>query len=282
MKCLHITAKRASVVLDLLKENLPAGYEAESLLTAGAVWLGKGRPAPGRSLDAGETLRVYLRSKQSDAYRIDPEHVIFQDSALLVVYKPPGLPVQGDPASRSHHLSYGVWEYLGSPAAWKPAPITRIDQPVSGLVLFGACPESEKSLFALMRDRGVFKWYRTFLSGSSASGCRLVDLSLSHSGRSIRIDPEGKLARTLFIPGEKRATGQLYSAFPLTGRRHQIRVHAASTLAPIVGDTLYGGPPGKAEGISLCCVGLNLTLAEKRYRIRLPQRLDSESLISRK
>jgi len=271
MKCLHITAKKAAIVLDLLRENLPKGQKAEDLLAAGAVWLGKERPGPGQSVKPGETLRVYLRSGQHEAYRIDSGDVVFQDSDLLVVYKPPGLPVQGDPASQRHHLSHGVWVWLGSPASWRPAPITRLDQPVSGLVLFGATPGGEKALFALMRAGRIFKWYGARLQGTFNERCRMVNLPLSHQGRTIKVDETGKPACTLFIAGEKGQGVQSFSAFPLTGRRHQIRVHSAQALGPVIGDTLYGGPRGNEDGISLCCLGLNLTLDGKRYRIRLPK-----------
>lgn len=273
MKCLHVTAKSAVNIEELLNVNLPEPYRGASLLEAGAVWLGKRRCLPRQRLEAGDTVRVYLRAAQGTPHAISTDDLLFQDDRVLVVYKKAGLPVQGDPASQQNHLSHGVWLYLGASPHWHPAPITRLDQPVSGLVLFGACPDSEKALFALMREGKVFKWYRTRLSGHPAPGCRLVDLPLVHSGRFIRVDAAGKSAKTLFVPLDSRQDSQDYSAFPLTGRRHQIRVHAARALAPILGDTLYGGPKLTQAGIALCCVGLNFELDHRRYRIRLPSEL---------
>jgi 23S rRNA-/tRNA-specific pseudouridylate synthase len=271
MKCLHVTARHTQSIRSLLEDNLSGACDAQILLEAGAVWLGRIRCHGAETVNAGDTLRVYLRPRQTQRLRLSPEEIVFQDKALLVVRKNPGIPVQGDPASQTHHLSHAVWTHLGSPPNWRPAPITRLDQPVFGLVLFGADAQSEKALFACMRQGLVFKWYRLGLSRRLAPGWRRVELPLAHSGRTIVWDPAGKSACTLFIPGAEHPGGQCCSAFPLTGRRHQIRVHAASVLSPILGDTLYGGPERKEPGIALCCVGLNLTLEGQRYRIRLPR-----------
>lgn len=271
MKCLHITAKQSCLVRELLAKNLPAGSDADNLLESGAVWMGKTRCQGSEPLQSADTLRVYQRPRQSRALTLEPADVILHDARLLVVCKQPGIPVQGDPASLVNHLSHAVWLYLGAPADWRPAPITRLDQPVHGLVLFGSSAASEKALFALMRQGEIYKWYRTALSGIEVRRLTMVDLPLAHSGRMITVDPAGKRARTLFLPGRKTVEGQLFSAFPLTGRRHQIRVHASHVLGPIMGDTLYGGPVREQPGIALSCVGLNLKLGETRYRIRLPR-----------
>lgn len=277
MKCLHITAGRSLTVEALLAENLWHPLSAIELLESGAVWLGKTRCVAGQSLEHGDTLRVYLRAGQGSPCSLGPEDVVFRDSSLLVVYKKAGIPVQGDPASTRNHLSYAVWTYLGAPKSWHPAPITRLDQPVNGLVLFGTDSRSEKALFSLMREGKIYKWYRTELQGHHQSACCLVDQPLSHSGRFIRVDPGGKSALTLFIPGRVLPQSRIFSAFPLTGRRHQIRVHAASRLGVVVGDTLYGAAKREAPGIALTCIGLNLTLRGRRYRIRLPERFSNPS-----
>lgn len=269
MRCLHITVKERSNVARLLETHLPDRESSEKLLGAGAVWLGKQRCLPNQMLGSGDTLRVYLRPGQDEPYELSADDLVYRDRHVLVVCKHAGVPVQGDPASRINHLSHAVWTHLGLHPSWRPAPITRLDQPVSGLVLYGANPFGEKALFALMRQGGIHKWYRARLRGRHGETCRMVDLPLSHQGRRIDVDPAGKPSRTLFIPGAQGEDFQEFSAFPFSGRRHQIRVHAARSLAPIVGDLLYGDSANGEKGIALCCIGLNFVLEGKRYRIRL-------------
>ena len=89
--------------------------------------------------------------------------------------------------------------------------------------------------------------------------------NISFKNKAI-VDEEGKPAHSFFI----QKTNETYSVILLTGRRHQIRCHAAHYLSPIQGDTYYGSKIRlHNQKIALTSVGLNFFCQNKRYRVRL-------------
>jgi len=193
--------------------------------------------------------------------------VIFEDDNLLAVFKPNGVVVGPTHISLFNNLSYGVGQYLGE--GYSPPPITRLDKLVSGLVLYPKNKAIEKGLFRLTRDRKIQKWYvATIWDKPGLPQYKRVKTSLDFGQRAFESET-GKPAHSLFIRRSGNGTEAEYSVFIFTGRRHQIRVHAAKHLAPIWGDRPYGGRRWDGDGIALRCAGYNFTLAGKRYRIRI-------------
>ena len=266
-----VTAGHQSSLIELLEKHLPAHPPPSDLIAAGAVWIEKKRMLdPRHTLDAGETARVFLAPRQRIAYPLPSEDLVFRDSRVLAVFKPAGLAVQPDPTGIRNNLTRGVADLLEKEGvSFSPSPVTRLDIPVSGLVLFGSSKKWERELFALVRERRVHKAYRALLSGNSPDRVTVEDSLIWDSGRA-RSDSSGRRAKTRFIRTGSRNGLLLYTVFLFTGRRHQIRCHAAEHLSPIVGDKRYGSPhPGKANAIALICAGYNFTLAGHHYRIRL-------------
>jgi 23S rRNA-/tRNA-specific pseudouridylate synthase len=88
---------------------------------------------------------------------------------------------------------------------------------------------------------------------------------------------KGKITDTLFIKLKETENADIYSVFIFTGRRHQIRFHAAHYLSPVVGDILYGSevrmPP---DEIALMCRGYNIPWRKEQLKVRLPEKFIDE------
>lgn len=170
--------------------------------------------------------------------------IVFEDAYLLVVNKPAGmLSVPG----KTGHLS--VQEYLAtlSGAYRQLLPVHRLDMHTSGLLMLAKSELAHKQLQALFKNRQIKKRYVALLDGEVAGDSGEISLPLSpdyyHRPRQ-KVDPEqGKPAITRLEVLERKAHFTRVAFYPLTGRTHQLRVHAAhpdGLNCPIVGDPLYG------------------------------------------
>lgn len=268
-----VTANSETTLLKLLAAHLPSPYNAETVITSGGVWKDKKRIAdPNAFIHRQETVKVHLSSFQGKVYTLKEEHVVFENDDLIVVYKPCNLNVHAVPTTIHYHLSYGVEQYLLSRGIrFEATPITRLDRPVEGLVLFAKNKPAERKLFDLVKKRKVRKWYTTVLEKSSGPQCLRIRDNISNNGIRTLSDTHGKVADSLFIRTRTLENADIYSVFIFTGRRHQIRFHASHYIAPILGDAGYGSvvslPP---DEIALMCRGYNIPYRGRLLRIRIP------------
>lgn len=169
--------------------------------------------------------------------------VIYEDEYLMVVNKPAGLlSVPGKSAEPS------VESYMQAKA------VNRLDQDTSGLLVLAKTPEVYKTLQAYFQRRDILKRYEAVVKPSDISHQMsdegMISLPLlpdpyDRPRQMVNIE-HGKVAITRYVVREQRADSTcLVDFYPLTGRTHQLRVHAAhpdGLNAPIVGDRLYGSP----------------------------------------
>jgi 23S rRNA (cytosine1962-C5)-methyltransferase len=169
--------------------------------------------------------------------------VIFEDEHLLVVAKPAGWNTHAP----SPHAGEGIYDWLKhrEPRWSSLAIIHRLDKETSGVLVFGKTLLANKSLTEQFTERRVRKKYLLLTDHEVPQKEFTVKTSLVRVGEKYASRADGELAETKFTPildskfGNARL--KMVSAEPLTGRTHQIRVHATESGFPILGDTLYGG-----------------------------------------
>ncbi|MFZ4700641.1 MAG: 23S rRNA pseudouridine(955/2504/2580) synthase RluC [Candidatus Methylumidiphilus sp.] len=222
------------------------------ILRKGEVRVNGGRCQAQRRLEAGDKLRIPPVRLAEREERELPEtmiqqrldgRILHEDDDFLVVNKPAGMAVHGGSG-----LSYGIIEGLRAlrPQAKFLELVHRLDRETSGCLLIAKKRSALRHLHEMFReDHQVKKTYIALLSGVWARKSLLVDAPLKknilQSGeRMVKVAKDGKPARTEFRRLRKFASATLVEASPLTGRTHQIRVHALSIGHPIACDERYG------------------------------------------
>ncbi|HRY32383.1 MAG TPA: RNA pseudouridine synthase [Bacteroidales bacterium] len=162
----------------------------------------------------------------------------YEDQDLLVVCKPAGMNTirTGKDDTECLHVRL---EASGYGRLWV---VHRLDKEVSGLVLFARHAAMHRYLNALFETRQVNKSYLALLAGEMQDQQGVVDLPLREfgSGRMGVSQFGGKPAITRYKLIEAKHGHSLVLLNPLTGRRHQLRVHLYTLGFPIAGDLKYG------------------------------------------
>jgi len=170
--------------------------------------------------------------------------IVYEDDYLALVNKPaeffsvPGKQIKDSVYTRMKSLY---------PNATGPLVVHRLDMSTSGLILVAKSSEIYKNLQSQFIKRKVKKRYVALLDGLIKGNSGIIDLplrvDLDNRPNQMVCYEHGKTAQTLWEVIERRENKTLVYFYPITGRTHQLRVHAAHNLGlntPIVGDDLYG------------------------------------------
>lgn len=193
---------------------------------------------PSQPWRAGQEIR-YFREVVDEPVVPFAEAILYQDAHLLVADKPHFLPVT--PAGR-HVRETLLARLLASTGNPDLVPLHRIDRGTAGLVLFSCNPGSRAAYQRLFAERRIEKRYEAL-----APALPGVQFPLQRSSRLGRGEPFFRMAE---LPGEANALTRIsvserlgalwrYQLEPVSGRKHQLRVHMAALGAPIVGDDYY-------------------------------------------
>lgn len=175
---------------------------------------------------------------------LDEVDVVYEDEWLIVVDKPAGmLTVPG-----KDEETISLLELMGERLDGKCVlEVHRLDQATSGLVVFAKTREVQSDLRRQFENREVNKTYLAMLDGVPVGDKGIIDLplraDLEDRPRQVVDFEKGKRAITRYQVLEHRGNQTLVEFTPLTGRTHQLRVHASHPQGlncPIAGDMLYG------------------------------------------
>ena len=184
--------------------------------------------------------RVYYYRAVPDERRIPfDEVIVFQDEQLIVVDKPHFLPVMPSGGYLLETVLVRLKQKLGIDTL---VPIHRIDRDTAGLVMFSVQPETRAAYHALFSQRKVKKTYEAIAPWREGLGLPMT--------RESRIVEAGHFMLQHEVSGAPNALTHIdvlevrgdlarYQLRPVTGKRHQLRVHMAALGLPILGDGLY-------------------------------------------
>lgn len=239
-------------MLDFLVERFPRVSRDEWLrrLDAGDVVDEDGREVAARQAFVPHGRLYYYRSVENEATNAAQASVIYEDEHLVVADKPHFLPVTPSGPYLQETLLVRLRRQLDAPQL---APVHRIDRETAGVVLFARHPGVRAAYQAIFAGRNVAKEYEAIapcdarLRFPMSRSSRLVPGD--HFMQMREADPTEAAqanAHTDIELIETRGSWARYCLRPLTGKRHQLRVHMAALGVPILGDRIY--PDLKPKG----------------------------------
>ena len=188
--------------------------------------------------------------------------VLHRDGLMLIIDKPPGLPVHRGPKGGASLEDYFDTLRFGLPRA--PSLAHRLDKDTSGCLVLGRHRKALAHLGLLFKHGKIGKTYWAVVEGGPADDEGVIDLPLGRlddtRGWWMKPDPKGLPSTTKWTvmgraPADPAAVPARVTVLtwlalePVTGRTHQLRVHCAARNWPILGDNIYGTGPRFGEPI---------------------------------
>lgn len=163
--------------------------------------------------------------------------IIFENIDYLAINKPPGISTLEDRKDNTHILSIAKDSYPDIQNCH------RIDKDTSGVLVMAKNPEAYRHLSLQFQNREVHKIYHSIVHGQTEFSNKKIDIALSVKNQgTVKWDTKnGKESITYFSTIKNYKSFSLIECRPITGRRHQIRVHLKHVKHSILSDKIYDG-----------------------------------------
>jgi 23S rRNA pseudouridine1911/1915/1917 synthase len=207
------------------------------------------RLKPSTPLQVGDYIQIVTeRNRMRPEPEVDFNYgTHMEDEHILVIEKPANLPVH--PAGRFFFNTLLTHLRTERKAAFESGMdfhiVHRIDRETSGIMVLAKSSLAAANLVAQFREHRVKKKYLAIVHGETTFDEIVVDAPMDKDPHAqirlkMAVVPGGQVATTRFVTLKRHNGFSLLEAYPLTGRQHQIRVHAESLGHPLVGDKIYG------------------------------------------
>lgn len=257
---LTVTEKHAGKRLDMfISHHEPhiSRNRIQTLIKEGLARVSGNIEKPGYKVKPGELITLNLPERM--VHDVLPEpiplYVIFEDSHIIVLNKPPDLVVHPAPGNYTGTLVNALLYHYGSLPSSGAGPqgdereragiVHRLDKDTSGVMVVARTQEALRSLSGQFKNRIVQKKYIALVSGVIKKGSGTIEAGLGrHVKERQKISVHTHKAReavTLYKVKERLKNATLVEVEIKTGRTHQIRVHMAHIGHPVLGDRVYGG-----------------------------------------
>jgi len=255
---LEVAEQQAGQRLDQLLAQVWPDFSRSRLaawIRDGQVRLNGKQVKPRQAVQAGDRVRLLTElvaradAPEPQAIALD---ILYEDGALIIVNKPPGLVVHPGSGNADGTLVNALLHRHPDLATLPRAGLVhRLDKDTSGCLVIARTPGSHRRLLAAMKKREINRRYLALVWGDLIAGGQ-VDAPIGRHPVDRRrqvVRPDGRPALTHYRVRQRLAGASLLDVKLETGRTHQIRVHMAHIRHPIVGDPVYGRS-GAPAGLS--------------------------------
>ena len=211
--------------------------------------------------------------------------ILYEDDVLLIINKPPFMPVHPSMDHYEDSLSNGVKYYFNSIGLKrKIRPVNRLDKNTSGIVIFAKNEYIQECLIKQMKDNTFEKEYIAIVNGIIDNQEQIIEATIARKENSIIercVNINGDNAITIIKLLKTYDNYSLVNCILKTGRTHQIRVHTSYIGHSILGDDLYGNKSDKINRQALHAYKISFIhpITNKKLEITAKISKDIESLI---
>ena len=221
----------------------------KQLIDSGRVLLNGEKPKGGTIVKTGDIIDLdppepFIAATPNPDIPVD---IIYEDDDIAVINKPQGLTVHPAPGNYNDTLVNALLARLSSLSAingaLRPGIVHRLDKNTSGVMVVAKNDNAHLSLSRQIADRTVTKIYMAIVDGHLKESEGRIDAPIGRSPRDrklMAVVPDGRYAVTDYTVIERLDRHDLVKFHILTGRTHQIRVHAKYIGHPVTGDEQYG------------------------------------------
>jgi len=249
----EVSSQDAATRLDVFVTRVPLGLsrnQAQRLIDEGRIKVDGGLQKASYRLRPGE--RVDISLPPPPPAELIPEslplEILFEDDQVVAVNKPAGLVVHPAAGHREGTLVHGLLHHCGTLAALggplRPGVVHRLDKNTSGVILLAKTDTAYRHLTREFKERRVYKEYRALVYGRMGAPSGAIDAPIDRHSRNrtkMGVVKGGREASSSWWVEKAFREVSLLKVIITTGRTHQIRVHLAHILHPVVGDRVYGG-----------------------------------------
>ncbi|PHR84233.1 MAG: RNA pseudouridine synthase [Colwellia sp.] len=257
-------------------DNALSKAQLKQAISKGALWLTRGKHTQRlrrvkRTLQQDDELHFYYNEAVL-ANEVPKAILISDEGDYSVWYKPFGMLSQGSKWSDHCTIARFAQQFFTNERA--VFIVHRLDKAATGLILIAHSKKAVKALSLMFENRttnnnSLEKYYQIIVHGNH---------SINEQPQVITSDVEGKSARSTFrcLTYDKIKEQSLIEVKIDSGRKHQIRVHAASVGLPVVGDRLHGiADNNESLNLQLCAVSLSFIcpITQQKQYFQLPEAL---------
>lgn len=238
-------------------------------------------------LKPGDQVRVLTKGESRGLSGLGNARIVYEDDAILVADKPPGLLTVATEKEREKTLYYRLMHYLREKTKGRERVfiVHRLDREVSGLLVFA---KSESAKLKLQRNWDRFeKYYVAVVEGAPAETSGEVRSYLSEDklGNVTSSDRPSRDCREAVTRYQVVGSSGRYTLVEIalgTGRKHQIRVHMADLGCPVAGDDKYGAQSDPIRRLALHAgwLAIDHPVTGKRVSWELPVPGPFKALVS--
>ena len=242
--------KRLDVILARHLPDCSRSYAAQ-LIQQGDVYVNQLACKPSYRAREGDGIDGEVPPPEPVDIVPEPIHlnILYEDSALLVINKPPGLVVHPAPGHPQGTLVNALLHHCDDLAAFRgeirPGIVHRLDKDTSGALVVAKTPAVHEQLAGQFKDRSVRKTYLAIVKGEMkvprGEICLPIGRHPTARKKMSTKAPRARSAETHYRVREILKGATLLELDLKTGRTHQIRVHCAAIQHPVLGDSVYGG-----------------------------------------
>ena len=232
--------------------------QVQRLIQEGWVELVQGAATASYRVREGEVIRLDIPPARPAHLAAEPLalQIVYEDEALLVIDKPPGLVVHPAPGHASgtlvNALLFHCQTLSGIGGEERPGIVHRLDKDTSGLLLVAKHDRSHRHLAAQLKTRQLQRRYVALVRGRLPALQGTIDAPIGRHPQQRQkmavVTRAGRAARTHYQVLEAWGALSLLRLTLETGRTHQIRVHLAHIGHAVIGDPVYGPGPLRLPG----------------------------------